>query len=298
MSRASKSCNANSSAVRSPVLADHASQARCGGRASAAICGHRAHVRQQRRIVDVIDVQRGRNRMAAEIGLRGRALHERPRVEHRARAGMPTAIADTTSSVRALCSNASRNTLRQRGDSRMAAPRSATIRPSTQRDGCGCIAHRRVFMRDHHDRLPFARPVRRGRRAILAPCASRDCRSARRRAARAARSPARARPRRAAAARPTTRRAACPPDRRRRAARAARARADVARAPASACAKSIGSMTFSAAVSVGSSWKNWKTMPTARPRHADSARSDSVCSAVAVDGDLAARSADRCRRAD
>ena len=31
--------------------------------------------------------------------------------------------------------------------------------------------------------------------------------------------------------------------------------------------KSIGSITFSTTVSVGSSWKNWKTTPTVRPRH-------------------------------
>ena len=40
--------------------------------------------------------------------------------------------------------------------------------------------------------------------------------------------------------------------------------------PGSAPQKSIGSMTFSRAVSVGSSWKNWKTMPDRRPRHAAS----------------------------
>ena len=31
--------------------------------------------------------------------------------------------------------------------------------------------------------------------------------------------------------------------------------------------KSIGSITFSTTVSVGSSWKNWKITPTVRPRH-------------------------------
>ena len=39
-------------------------------------------------------------------------------------------------------------------------------------------------------------------------------------------------------------------------------------------------MTFSAAVSVGSSWKNWKTMPTARPRQAEISRSRSACTGV------------------
>ena len=53
---------------------------------------------------------------------------------------------------------------------------------------------------------------------------------------------------------------------------------DRARAAAGACVrqKSIGSMTFSSTVSVGSSWKNWNTIPTVRPRHRDSALSDSV----------------------
>ena len=32
-------------------------------------------------------------------------------------------------------------------------------------------------------------------------------------------------------------------------------------------AKSIGSITFSTTVSVGSSWKNWKMTPHVRPRH-------------------------------
>ena len=52
-------------------------------------------------------------------------------------------------------------------------------------------------------------------------------------------------------------------------------------ARASTCGRSpSGSMTFSAAVSVGSSWKNWKTTPTLRPRHSASLPSLSVWMAV------------------
>ena len=40
-------------------------------------------------------------------------------------------------------------------------------------------------------------------------------------------------------------------------------------------AKSIGSMTFSITVRVGSNWKNWNTNPMHRPRHSASADSDS-----------------------
>ena len=38
-------------------------------------------------------------------------------------------------------------------------------------------------------------------------------------------------------------------------------------------AKSSGSIAFSSAVSVGSSWKNWNTMPTLRPRQTASCSS-------------------------
>ena len=41
-------------------------------------------------------------------------------------------------------------------------------------------------------------------------------------------------------------------------------------------AKSIGSITFSATVSVGSSWKNWNTSPTCVPRQAARPASDSA----------------------
>ena len=44
--------------------------------------------------------------------------------------------------------------------------------------------------------------------------------------------------------------------------------------------KSMGSMMFSAAVRVGSSWKNWKMTPTLRPRHSASLPSLSVWMAV------------------
>ena len=97
---------------------------------------------------------------------------------------------------------------------------------------------------------------------------SRGCRSAHRRAGPEDRWPARARSRRAAAARPRGRTAACRPGRRRHALeQAARACAHAA-PPEYVPAKSIGSITFSATVSVGRSWKNWNTIPTLRPRHA------------------------------
>ena len=44
--------------------------------------------------------------------------------------------------------------------------------------------------------------------------------------------------------------------------------------------KSIGSMTFSTTVSVGSSWKNWKTTPMLRPRQMASWPSRSLCTGV------------------
>jgi hypothetical protein len=44
--------------------------------------------------------------------------------------------------------------------------------------------------------------------------------------------------------------------------------------------KSIGSITFSATVRVGSSWKVWNTTPTWRPRHAASRLSPSACTGV------------------
>jgi hypothetical protein len=59
-------------------------------------------------------------------------------------------------------------------------------------------------------------------------------------------------------------------------ARSSRARGRLSRA-ASTSQKSIGSITFSATVSVGSSWKNWNTTPTVRPRQGDSARSGISC---------------------
>ena len=44
--------------------------------------------------------------------------------------------------------------------------------------------------------------------------------------------------------------------------------------------KSIGSMTFSAMVSVGSSWKNWNTTPMVFPRQRASRFSSSSCTGV------------------
>ena len=44
--------------------------------------------------------------------------------------------------------------------------------------------------------------------------------------------------------------------------------------------KSMGSMTFSMTVSVGSSWKNWNTTPMVFPRHTASWFSLSLCTGV------------------
>ena len=60
--------------------------------------------------------------------------------------------------------------------------------------------------------------------------------------------------------------------------------------------KSIGSITFSAAVSVGSSWKNWKTMPTVRPRQRGQRSSDSVRTGVPADHRPRPRWGGRCPR--
>ncbi len=54
-------------------------------------------------------------------------------------------------------------------------------------------------------------------------------------------------------------------------------------------AKSSGSMAFSSAVSVGKSWKNWKTMPTFRPRQTASCSSLELVDLLAVDRHRARR---------
>ncbi len=61
----------------------------------------------------------------------------------------------------------------------------------------------------------------------------------------------------------------------RRVRRARAPRAAAASAPASP-AISSGSITFSSAVSAGSSWKDWNTKPTARPRSSARASSSST----------------------
>ena len=70
--------------------------------------------------------------------------------------------------------------------------------------------------------------------------------------------------------------------------RGVRARGRSRRSPSAAS-------TFSATVSVGSSWKNWKTMPTFLPRHAGQLDLAEVVQARAGDVDLAGWSDDRSR---
>ena len=52
--------------------------------------------------------------------------------------------------------------------------------------------------------------------------------------------------------------------------------------------KSIGSITFSTTVRVGSSWKNWKITPIVRPRHSAVLPSDSPARSWPADGHRAA----------
>jgi hypothetical protein len=52
---------------------------------------------------------------------------------------------------------------------------------------------------------------------------------------------------------------------------------------------SIGSITFSTSVSVGSSWKNWKTMPRLRPRQLGHLILVEGVQRLAADDDLARR---------
>ena len=59
--------------------------------------------------------------------------------------------------------------------------------------------------------------------------------------------------------------------------------------------KSIGSITFSTTVSVGSSWKNWKITPIVRPRHSAVLPSDRLREVLAGDGHRAGGRAGRCR---
>ena len=105
------------------------------------------------------------------------------------------------------------------------------------------------------------------------PCACRGCRSARRRRSASGRPRASARSPRAAARRrraPTAGGRPCRRGRRARGSRRAiapRSRREPRRA------KSSGSVAFSSAVSVGSSWKNWKTIPTLAPRQTASCSS-------------------------
>ena len=178
---------------------------------------------------------------------------------------IPSAIASTTSSVRvallpavAQRPCASRRAQRHRG--RRPAP-SDELDPRAVDDARRCRA--RAWRSRPWSRAP---PAPRTGRAPRAPSPSRGCRSARRRGRAAGRWRARARSRRAAAVRRRAPRAACPPGRRRptRVEQLERARAPLARRPASS-QKSIGSITFSATVSVGSSWKNWNTMPDVAP---------------------------------
>ena len=61
-------------------------------------------------------------------------------------------------------------------------------------------------------------------------------------------------------------------------------------------ASSSGSITFSSAVSAGSSWNDWNTKPTMRPRSAARRSSSSAKRSCAVEPHAAARSACRGRR--
>ena len=125
--------------------------------------------------------------------------------------------------------------------------------------------------------------------------ACRGCRSARRRRSASGRTRAPARSRPAAARRPRAPPAGgralspSPTSSRLCRARSKRSRFEPRRA------KSSGSTAFSSADSVGSSWKNWKTMPTCSPRQTASSSSLIVVDPPAVDRHRARPSAGRSR---
>ena len=144
-----------------------------------------------------------------------------------------------------------------------------------QRRGAGVVG-------DHDDRLALVDEAPQQPEDHRRRLPSRGCRWARRRAATAGGAAAPGRWRRAAARRPRARTGGGRRGRRGRRARATRRRAPRDRAGARP-ATSAGSSTFSAAVSVGSRLKNWKTKPKTSPRNRVSAPVVEVVVAAAVE---------------
>ena len=168
---------------------------------------------------------------------------------------------------------------------RRSCRRGSGRRPCARSGACAGRARRRGSRSRSSGPGPRATRTRRTR-CRRSP--SRGCRSARRRRSAAGRWPAPGRPPRAAAGRPTCSTGACAPGRPCPRARAGpspgRSRSRGVHSPP----KSIGSITFSTTVSVGSSWKNWKMTPTVRPRHSAVLPSDRLGEVLAGDRDRAA----------